>query len=199
MTTTLPRPRAVGARAAALLTELQDDPDFDRLAASTALYASCWSTFTGYPIVCQFDLDTDTEPLFAEATKVLALKAAVYELTDGNEEAAELVVSAPVDEMVHAVLAQATLVGRMQARLGIAFVHMTDQERFGWEPDDFTQECYEAAGWGTPPSRYWIGADETARRLGILDTRYASIGVHDGGRRVDLDFSIEPEAVALPG
>ena len=195
--TTAPRPRAVGARAAAILDALQSDDDFDRLASSTALYASCWSTFTGYPIVSQFDLDTDTAPLFAEATKVLALKSAVYELTGGNEQTAELLVATPVDEMVHAVLAQHTLVVRIQARLGIEFVHMTDQERFGWRRGDYTQDCYEAAGWGTPPIRYWVDADEASRRLAILDARYVGIGVHGGGRRVDLDFSAEPEAAAL--
>lgn len=201
MTITRPRPhpRAAGARAAAILDALQADEDFERLASSTALYASCWSTFTGYPIVSQFDLDTDTAPLFVEAIKVLALKSAVYELTDGDEEVSELLVAAPVDEMVHAVLAQHTLVVRMEARLGVAFVHMTDQERFGWRRGDYTQECYEAAGWGLPPVRYWVDADEASRRLAILDDRYTSIGVHGGGRRVDLDFSIESDAAALTG
>lgn len=197
MTQTIhPDPQGVGARAAAILDALRSDSDFERLTASTSLYASCWSTFTGYPIVANFDLDTDTEPLFAEAVKVLALKAAVFELTDGDEEAAELVVSAPVDEMVHAVLAQHTLVVQMQLRLGIEFVHMTDQERFGWQPGDYTERCYRAAGWGDPPGRYWIDAEESARRLRLLDERYRSIGVTGGGRRISIDFDAEPAALA---
>jgi hypothetical protein len=48
------------------------------------------------------------------------------------------VVSAPVDEMVHAVLAQYTLCQTMTAKLRIRFVHMTDQERFGWRRGDYT-------------------------------------------------------------
>ncbi|MGH3936546.1 MAG: hypothetical protein ACRDS1_16470 [Pseudonocardiaceae bacterium] len=40
--------------------------------------------------------DTDAEPLFHDALKVLCLKAAMYELTGGDEQAAELLVSALV-------------------------------------------------------------------------------------------------------
>ncbi len=199
MTTTLPDPQAVGDRADAILGAIMTDEDFKRLVSSTSLYASCWSTFTGYPIVANFDLDTDTQPLLSEALKVLALKAAVFELTDGDETAAELLVPAPVDEMVHAVLAQHTLVVQLQHRLGVALVHMTDRERFGWETGDYTEHCYRAAGWDDPPARYWIPAGEAARRLAILDARYRSIGVTGGGRRVAVDFDTEPEATALAG
>src|SRR5262245_36402623 len=113
-----PDPQIVGPRANAILDAIRADEDFGRLAGSTGLYASCWSTFTGYPIVANFDLDLDTQPLLAEALKVLALKAAVFELTDGDETTAELLVPAPVDEMVHAVLAQHTLVVQLQQRIG---------------------------------------------------------------------------------
>lgn len=197
MTTTVtqPNPQKVGDRANAILEAVRADEDFERLARSTGLYASCWSTFTGYPIVANFDLDPDTEPLVAEALKVLALKAAVFELSEGDETAAELMVPAPVDEMIHAVLAQHTLVVQLQHRLGIAFVHMTDQERFGWQPDDYTEQCYRAAGWGDPPARYWIPAEEAARRSAILDGLYRSIGVTGGGRRVSVDFATEAQAV----
>jgi hypothetical protein len=195
-TTTRPSASAVGRRAVEILNALEGDEAFERLVSSTALYASCWSTFTGYPVVCEFDLDADTAPLFTEAMRVLALKAAIYELTAGDEEAAELVVSPPVDEMVHAVLAQHTLCVQLEQRLGIGLVHMTDQERFGWQPGDYTQECYQAAGWGTPPERYWIDAAEVKRRLAILDDLYESIGVQGGGRRVAVDFDAEPTRLA---
>lgn len=188
MTDLRPPVQTVGGRAAEILAAIQADADYDRLVSSTSLYASCWSTFTGYPIVANFDLDTDTAPLLEEALRVLALKSAVFELTDGDETAAELLVSAPVDEMVHAVLAQHTLVVQLQQRLGIEFVHMTDRERFGWDPGDYTERCYSAAGWGTPPQRYWIPEGEAARRLAILDAHYRSIGVTGGGRRVAVDF-----------
>jgi hypothetical protein len=162
---TMPSPADVGPRAAALLTLIEQAPEYDRLVASTRLYPDCWATFTGYPIIAQFDLAKDAEPLFTEAMRVLALKTTVYQLTGGDEEAAELLVSAPVDEMVHAVLAQYTLVTRMTRRLGLQFVHMTDQERFGYEHDGYTATCYRAAGWGNPPARYWIDTAETNRRL----------------------------------
>ena len=84
------------------------------------------------------------------------------------------------------------LVTAMQARLGVLFPHMTDLEEFGWEPGDYTEQCYRAAGWGDLDSRYWIGTTEARRRLGILETAYDSAGVHDNGRRHDFTFADEP-------
>ncbi|KAB2376978.1 hypothetical protein [Actinomadura montaniterrae] len=187
-TNTLPAPREVGDRAAEILATLEADREYERLASSTQLYADCWATFTGYPLVARWDLDRDSAPLFDEAMRVLALKAAVYELTNGNESIAELMVSAPVDEMVHAVIAQATLCTRIHDRTGVDLVHMTDRERFGWDHGDYTEQCYRAAGWGDPPARYWIGKDETRRRLALLEARYSSIGIHKGGRHHGFDF-----------
>jgi hypothetical protein len=157
------------------------------------------ATFTGYPIISQFDLDKDAGPLFVEALRVLALKSAVFELSGGDEHAAELVVAAPVDEMVHAVLAQYTLCQSLTERLGIRFVHMTDRERFGWNPGDYTHECYAAAGWGDPDPRYWIDDIQTRQRLAVLCERYESIGIHGGGRRHDIDFGAEKPRLVLAG
>jgi hypothetical protein len=189
-TITRPDPRIVGERAAEILAAVQADEEFDRLTTSTALYPDCWATFTGYPIICEWNLDADSAPLFTEALRVLALKSAVYELTDGDEQLAELPVSAPVDEMVHAVIAQFTVCVRIMARTGVSLVHMTDRERFGWNPGDYTEDCYQAAGWGTPPGRYWISAHETERRLKLLGARYRSIGIRGGGRSHTLDFGL---------
>jgi hypothetical protein len=102
MSEVINRPDAVriGERAAQLLAEIKRDIEFDRLVASSQLYADCWATFTGYPIIAEWNHDTDKAPLFEEGLKVLALKAAVWEATDGDEAAAELDVAAPVDEMV---------------------------------------------------------------------------------------------------
>ena len=116
----------------------------------------------------------------------------------GDEETAELVVSAPVDEMVHAVLAQYTLCQHMTQRLGIRFVHMTDRERFGWQPGDYTSRCYAAAGWGEPPARYWIAAGETRRRLRVLNDKYTSIGIFDDGRRHTIDFDVDRVGEPMP-
>jgi hypothetical protein len=187
-----PEPETVGCRAAEIHDLIRGSDEYGRLVASTRLYPDCWASFTGYPIVARWDLATDAVPLFEEAIRVLCLKAAVYELTDGDEHAAELVVAAPVDEMVHAILAQYTLCVRMTHRLGITFVHMTDRERFGYHKGGYTHQCYVAAGWGEPDERYWIDADETTRRLAILEDRYAGIGIHDLGRRHEIDFDRGP-------
>ncbi|MGH8905796.1 MAG: hypothetical protein ACRD0K_04625 [Egibacteraceae bacterium] len=185
---TKPDAAASGRRAAQILDLVRGCEEYDRLVQSTRKYPDCWATFTGYPIIAQWDLATDAEPLFHEGIRVLCMKTAVYELTGGDEAAAELVVSAPVDEMVHAILAQYTLCVRMTRRLGITFVHMTDQERFGYRKGGYTYRCYVAAGWGKPNERYWIDADETARRLKILNHRYVSIGICRDGRKHDIDF-----------
>jgi hypothetical protein len=70
---------------------------------------------------------------------------------------------------------------------------MTDQEEFVWESGDYTQDCYEAAGWGTPPERYWIGASETRRRHQILDAAYARIGIGPQGRSHGFTFEARDE------
>jgi hypothetical protein len=187
----LPGPRSVAARAVEILAVIQADKEYPRLVASTKLYPDCWATFGGYPIVAEFNLDRDAEPLLAEALKVLALKAAVYELSGGDEAAAELVIPAPVDEMVHAVIAQFTLLVRMMSRTGIALCHMTDMEKFGYQKGNYAHQCYVAA-WGQPPERYWIDAAETSRCLEILSALYASIGISDLGRRHDIAFGEQP-------
>jgi hypothetical protein len=81
----------------------------------------------------------------------------------------------------------------MTDRLGLRFVHMTDRERFGWRRGDYTEQCYRAAGWGEPPARYWIDADETDRRLKILNSRYNSVGIHNDGRGHTIDFGVNGE------
>jgi hypothetical protein len=189
-----PGPDAVGRRAAEILHAIHTDDDHTRLTASASAHATCWSAFNGYPIIDRFDSRTDTGPLLSEAFKVLALKAAVFELSDGDETAADLTIPVPVDEMTHAVLTQQPLVVQLQHRLGIVFVHMAERERFGWEPGDYTEDCYRAAGWGDPPARYWIPCDEWMRRLGILDRRYRSIGVVDCGSSVEIDLGTSADA-----
>jgi hypothetical protein len=192
-----PNPSAVGRRAAQILDLITASPEYARLVDSATRYADCWATFTGYPIIARFDLEADAPGLFAEAMRVLSLKSAVFELSDGDEDAVELIVSAPVDEMVHAVLAQYTLCQTMTARLGLRFVHMTDREQFGWQRGDYTEQCYRAAGWGEPPARYWIDANETGRRLSILNSRYNSVGIHNDGRGHTIDFTNDRPLTAV--
>ena len=42
------------------------------------------ATYAGMPTISRFDLDHDGQPLLVEAMRALALKAAVYALTDGD-------------------------------------------------------------------------------------------------------------------
>ncbi len=177
----LPSPHVVGERAAVILDAIEAHPEFGRLRTSTLKYPDCWATFTGYPLVAEWDLDADGPHLFVEALRTMAMKAAVFELTQ-DERAAELEVSAPVDEMVHALTAQFTILSRIQQDLTVTFIHSTDNERFGYDEDGYTDEVYRAAGWGALPRRYWIGKAETNRRLDILFEHYESIGVQRGGR-----------------
>jgi len=98
---TMPEPKLVGERAAQILDAMHDHPGYDRLRGSSMKYSTCWATFTGYPVISQWSLERDADPLLTEALRILALKAAVFELTDGNEDAAELLVPAPVDAVLH--------------------------------------------------------------------------------------------------
>ncbi|MGH3871869.1 MAG: hypothetical protein ACRDSR_10215 [Pseudonocardiaceae bacterium] len=194
--TTTPMPDAgrVGERAAQILEAMRAHPGYERLRSSSMRYSTCWATFTGYPVISQWSLERDAGPLLTEALRVLALKAAVFELTGGDENAAELLVPAPVDEMVHAVLAQFTVMTRMQADLGVVFPHATELERFTYTRGCRTDDYYAAAGWGEQPPRYWLGSDEITRRLAILNSRYGRAGIGRDGRRHDIDFEITTAA-----
>ncbi len=183
-----PTVNQVGARAADILTAMRAHPAWERLNSSSMRYSTCWATFTGYPAVSQWSLERDATPLLGEALRVLALKAAVYELTGGDEQAAELRVPAPVDEMIHAVLAQFTIMTRMQADLGVVFPHATELERFDYVRGCVTDAYYTAAGWGAQPSRYWLDATEVNRRLKILNSRYRTAGFGRDGSSHNIDF-----------
>jgi hypothetical protein len=114
----------------------------------------------------------------------------VFALTE-NEESAELPVSSPVDEVLHAVLSQRTLTERMAERCGFQIVHMTDveQEAEGYELGGYTWRAYLEAFRVAPPPRYWIGAVEHARRVTVVSELLDSVGLHDRGRRHELTFT----------
>ncbi|MFF4879469.1 hypothetical protein [Micromonospora sp. NPDC000668] len=184
----MPEATAVGRRAAEVLDRMRQHPAFDRLHSSSMKYSSCWATFTGYPAISRWSLDRDATPLLTEALRVLALKAAVFDLSDGDEEAAELLVPAPVDEMIHAVLAQFTLMSRMQTDLAVVFPHATELEEFTYTRGCLTDSYYAAAGWGDQPLRYWLDSAEVTRRLDELNAHYRSAGIGRDGRSHDFDF-----------
>ena len=91
-TVTMPEATRVGERAAQIMRVMQAHPSYERLRNSSMKYSTCWATFTGYPLISRWSLERDAEPLLTEALRVLALKAAVFELTEGDETAAELLV-----------------------------------------------------------------------------------------------------------
>ncbi|MEE6269126.1 hypothetical protein V2E29_26255 [Streptomyces diastatochromogenes] len=186
---TLVQPEAVAARARQILDTWQADEEWARLWSSCAKYSSDWTDCYGYTIIPDYDAVVDAPVLFTEAVRVLALKSAVYELTGGDEKAAELAQPVPTDVMSHALTAQFTVLSRIQERTSIRFVHATDMEDgFAggtWQFGDFTHQAYRAA-WGPVNERYWIDAEETERRRRVLDEVYAGIGVTERGKKVAI-------------
>lgn len=194
MTATIsrPAPEKVAERAREIFADMQADPEFSRLWDTCRKYSSDWTDYTGYPIISEYDAIADAPELFKATTRAMAIKSAVYELTDGDERAAEIPLPVPVDVMSHALTAQFTLLCRMQKRLGIQFVHMTDMEEGAgggtWDHGDYTHQVYKEA-FGDVNPRYWIGSAETERRRKILDGVYAGIGVTERGKRVSIPLA----------
>lgn len=184
-----PAPEQVAERARDIVRIIEADPEFARLRTACAKYDEDWQSFTGYALVDGFDVETDTVPLFPEALRAMAIKSAVYEMTDGDEQAAEIPVSVPVDEMIHALAAQFTVLSRVQERTGIRFVHATDREQIGgWDHGDYTHQVYRAA-WGPLNERFWIGKEETLKRKAVVVAKYESLGIFEGGRRFAPGFA----------
>ncbi|MEU4494867.1 hypothetical protein AB0F96_15820 [Streptomyces sp. NPDC023998] len=184
-----PAPERVAVRAREIVRIIEADPEFARLRTACAKYDEDWQSFTGYALVDGFDVETDTVPLFPEALRAMAIKSAVYEMTDGDEQAAEIPVSVPVDEMIHALAAQFTVLSRVQERTGIKFVHATDREQTGgWDQGDYTHQVYRAA-WGPLNERFWIGKVETAKRKAVVVAKYEPLGIFEGGRRFAPGFA----------
>ncbi|MDO0927295.1 hypothetical protein QQY24_18435 [Streptomyces sp. TG1A-8] len=183
----LPAADVVADAAKQILDNIKGDPEFPAFRAASLEYSEDWQCFTGFPVVERWHLETDAAPLFEEGLRALALKAAVYEAT-GDDQDAEIAIAVPVDEMTHAMLAQAQLVMRIAARTGAVIIHQTDQEHTDYRADGYTNACYRAA-WGEPPARYWLDHEEVKRRRGMLADLYASIGMDRSGREHSIDFA----------
>ncbi|MEU8588009.1 hypothetical protein AB0C59_13590 [Streptomyces sp. NPDC048664] len=147
----LPEVSAVAGAAKRILHNIQTDPEFSAFRAASLEYSSDWQCFTGFPVVDRWTLELDAAPLFEEGMRALALKAAVFEAT-GDDQAAEVAIAVPVDEMTHAMLAQAQLFARIVARTGVGIIHQTDQEHTDYRSGGYTHACYRTA-WGEPPAR----------------------------------------------
>ncbi|MFD8865990.1 hypothetical protein ACFV1F_16715 [Streptomyces sp. NPDC059590] len=186
----MPSPAHVAEGAIQVLALLQADPEFDAFRAASLEYSDDWQCFTGFPVVSEWQLEKDAAPLFEEGLRALALKASVHALT-GDEQAAEITIAVPVDEMTHAMLAQSQLLHRITARHGIQIIHQTDQEHVDYMSTGYTADCYRIA-WGEPPARYWLDHTEVTRRREHLAGLYESIGMGRSGR----EHSIQFEAVA---
>ena len=192
-----PDPQAVGRRAAEIVDLIHHSAHHPQLAAAARMLPHRWVTLTGIALVVTLDLTTDAEPLLREAWRLLALRAAVYELTGSHTTAATLVAPAPVDDAVRVVLAEHTLSTQVAQELGIWLVQQTTEwTPLGWQPGNYTHRCYQAA-WGEPDERYWIDADETTRRLTTLTSRYADIGIRRGGSQHNLRFPCLPDPSML--
>nr|WP_221462435.1 hypothetical protein [Streptomyces olivoverticillatus] len=171
------------------MSAIEADPEFERLRTGCAKYDKDWQSFTGYALVDGFDVEKDTVPLFPDALRAMAIKSAVFEMTDGDEYAAEVPVPVPVDEMIHALAAQFTVLSRVQERTGILFVHATDREEIGgWDHGDYTHQVYRAA-WGPVNERFWLGKQETAARRAAVVEKYRQLGIFEGGRRFAPGFA----------
>ncbi|WP_331733931.1 hypothetical protein OG345_40800 (plasmid) [Streptomyces sp. NBC_01220] len=183
----LPAADAVASAAKRILDSIKDDPQFAEFRAASLEYSDDWQCFTGFPVVAQWNLEADAAPLFEEGLRALALKAAVFEATR-DDEAAEVAIAVPVDEMTHAMLAQSQLLARIAARTGAVIIHQTDQEHTDYRANGYTHNCYRLA-WGEPPARYWLDHEEVNRRRAVLAGLYESIGMGRSGREHSLDFA----------
>ncbi len=184
--TTTPPPTIAGRRAATLADRITGCEEGRHLEAAIRSHPDRWATVTGVAVVARLDAATDTGPLFREAIRLLALSAAVHELT-GDSAPAAVTGSAPVECMARAVLAQHTLCRWLTQRLGFTLIEPCSDGTY--RPGDYTHRSYLAAGWGEPDPRYWLDVDETSRRVAMLHQIFASIGIHAGGRRHDLRFN----------
>ncbi|MFE2496579.1 hypothetical protein [Streptomyces scopuliridis] len=170
------------------MTALSRDPEFSAFTAAALKYDEAWTCFTGFPVISNWDLDADKRPLLTEGLRALALKAAVYELGGQDENMTEIPIAVPVDEMMHAMIAQPQLLARIANRIGIAVIHQTDKEHHDYTTGDYTHTAYVHA-WGTPPERYWVDHTEATRRLDILDGKYAAAGFLRSGKAHTIDFT----------
>lgn len=184
----LPEVSTVAGAAKRILDSIKTDHEFPAFQAASLEYSEDWQCFTGFPVVDQWTLESDAAPLFEEGLRALALKAAVYEAT-GDDQVAEVAIAVPVDEMTHAMLAQAQLFARIAARTGVGIIHQTDQEHTDYRAGGYTHDCYRAA-WGEPPARYWLDHEEVVRRRDVLASLYESIGMGRSGREHSINFAV---------
>ncbi|MCX4799655.1 hypothetical protein OG497_38010 [Streptomyces sp. NBC_01242] len=183
----LPATTATAEVALKVYQQLQDDPEFSAFKAATLQYSSDWTCFDGTVVISKWDLESDKEPLFTEALRAVALKVAAFSLT-GDEHLAEIPIAGPVDEMMHAMLAQSQILERISKRLGIQVIHQTDQENNDYRSGDYTSTVYWAA-WGQPNPRFWLDCEVVEKRKLHLASLYQQIGIKQFGHSHDIEFA----------
>ncbi|MGA5598485.1 hypothetical protein ACPCSE_30045 [Streptomyces cellulosae] len=194
-TLTRPAPEAVATLARTIRADWLADPEMESILDGCRRYSSDWSDDYGQFLIPGYTVEKDAPPLIDDALKAMAVKTAVYELT-GDEVAAELPVSVPVDVAIHALTAQFTALSRVQQRTGHPFVHSTVNEHVvdtPWRLGDYTHQAMREA-FGPLDERYWIDADEAERRRKVLDGKYASIGITDRGMTSSIFFEADAAA-----
>jgi hypothetical protein len=191
ITLTQPAPETTAERAREILADWMADPEMPAVLDGCKRYSSDWTDDYGQILIERYEVGRDAPALIDDALRVMALKSAVYELSGGDELAAELPVPVPVDTAVHALTAQFTALSRVQQRTGHLFVHSTvNEHRVGrdWTFGDYTHQAYRAA-FGKVNERYWIDEAEAERRREILDDKYASIGITERGMASTIDYA----------
>ncbi|MFE9936302.1 hypothetical protein [Streptomyces hirsutus] len=192
ITLTRPAPETVAERARTIHDAWMADPEMPAVLDGCKKYSSDWTDDYGQVLIPNYSVGRDAPPLIDDALRVMALKSAVYEMTDGDELAAELPVPVPVDTAVHALCAQFTALSRVQQRTGHPFVHSTVREHEAgraWRLGDYTHQAYRAT-FGPVDERYWIDEPEAERRRQVLDEKYASIGITERGMASTIDYAV---------
>lgn len=191
LTLTRPAPELAAERAREIHAAWLADPEMPAVLDGCTKYNSDWTDCYGALLVEGYAVARDGAALIKDAVRVMALKSAVYELSGGDELAAELPVPMPVDVAAHALCAQITVLSRVQARTGHLFVHSTVREHevgTPWQAGDYTHQAYRAA-FGPVDDRYWLDGVETERRRTVLDGKYATIGITDRGMTSAIGYA----------
>lgn len=191
ITLTRPAPETIAGRAREIHAVWMADPEMPAVLDGCKKYSSDWTDDYGQVLIPEYNVERDAAPLIDDALRVMALKSAVYEMTDGDELAAELPVPVPIDTAVHALCAQFTALSRVQQRTGRLFVHSTVREHEAgrsWTLGDYTHQAYRGA-FGPVDERYWIDEPEAERRRQVLDGLYAGIGITERGMASTIDYA----------
>ena len=178
----------VAANAHQILSRWEGDPDFAELCSAALQFSADRTRVAGFTLISQWSRERDAGPLVTEALRALAIKSAGY-LATADLAAAEVPIPAPVEEMVHALLAQVQLLGGITDRTGAPAIQQTDLARSDYHHGCTTHSYYTAAWGEEPPPRYWIDHHEVDARRAHLRELFERIGVHGLGRHHAINFA----------